>query len=74
MFLQVTAESGFVGLSIFLAFLVSMFNLFLFAFKENWIRIASGLMLFGFIVASLTQNAFQDSIVKNALLLWIVCL
>ena len=73
MFLQVTAESGFVGLSIFLAFLVSMFNLFLFAFKENWIRIASGLMLFGFIVASLTQNAFQDSIVKNALLLWIVC-
>ena len=73
MFLQVTAESGFVGLSIFLAFLVSMFNLFLFAFKENWIRIASGLMLLGFIVASLTQNAFQDSIVKNALLLWIVC-
>ena len=50
-----------------------MFNLFLFAFKENWIRIASGLMLFGFIVASLTQNAFQGSIVKNALLLWIVC-
>ena len=73
MFIQVTAESGFVGLTIFCAFLISMLNLFLYSFRENWIRVAAGLMLLGFVVASLTQNAIQDSIVKNAILLWVVC-
>ena len=73
MFIQVTAESGFVGLTIFCAFLLSMLNLFLYSFREHWIKIAAGLMLLGFMVASLTQNAIQDSIVKNALLIWVVC-
>jgi O-antigen ligase len=73
MFIQVTAESGFVGLSIFCAFLLSMLNLFLYSFRENWIKVAAGLMLLGFVVAALTQNAIQDSIVKNAILIWVVC-
>ena len=71
MFIQITAETGFVGLLVFIAFLSSLFSMFFRAFDDSWLKMVSALTLFGFILASLTQNAFQDSIVKNALILWI---
>ena len=72
MFIQVTAESGFVGLVFFCLFLLSIINLFFAAFDNTSFKMVSALTMFGFIIAALTQNAFQDSIVKNALILWIV--
>ncbi|MFW7381889.1 MAG: O-antigen ligase family protein [Oligoflexus sp.] len=71
-FIQVMANGGVIGLASFASIFAGLFYLLGSRIKDPFHRAWMGLSLFVFLLASITQNAFDDAVVRYSLVM-IVC-
>lgn len=73
-FLQIAVNGGLISLGFFIGWLIWVFNLALRIPVGSWVRGATYDTFLAFFISSLTQNSFQDSCVRMALVILVVCL
>jgi O-antigen ligase len=73
-YLQVAGSSGLIGLAFFLSWIILCYKIVIRHINDPFLKLVSIQTMTGFFLAGITQNAFQDAEVRQALMLFFIAI